>query len=1085
MPRIQCEFPVLVMPQKGSYRVRLLFNNHFSTEAVRFKDALEILIKRIKRALVEFSATRDNLEDLFWYHFNPKIHFYQQRLQFSLGQTYIDGHFAIAEFKIKEQKIAFLPFVDNKFLMLFSDSKTYGSNIAQIEGQVHEYLREQRKKEDYFSAQYYYASGKEFITTVDFYVNIKQDKFPFESSGFSFFALQHRQGEFDGAVEVNKVGQNWCDLYPDRLQRAILRDDIVNHLRNLIFSPRLTAIAVIGPSGAGRTTLLQEALYQQLQAHYQKPHPGKIPHFWHIDPTRIIAGMSIVGQWERRFEAILQFIKKRIDKRLRHRLFIDNVIALFRVGKSAGSDMTLSDVLKPYLEQRDFTLIIEASQEEWHKVQEMDRRFADLFEIVRINEASIKETASMVIKARKDLEQNFFCTIDEPVLPFLFKIQNTLLSNRAYPGNIIDFIQRVITKKDIDIITTSHIEAEIKTMTNLKAEFLDKELPLLATDIEKYLQQRLIGQPAAVSALTNVILLVKSALHDINKPIASMFFIGPTGVGKTQAAKELTRYLFEDESHLLRLDMNEFISPYDVERLIGSWRHPEGLLTSQVRYQPFTVLLLDEIEKAHASIHDLLLQVLGEGRLTDTLGRTTDFSRCIIILTSNLGAKQASKQLGFAKEDQKSQASSYKSAIEGFFRPEFINRIDDIVVFEALKPEDAIFILQIQLNDLLKRDGFLRRTTILNVSEKALQAVANKGFSQALGGRALKRAIEKELTLLAANQLASIPPSQAILMDIDWIDEHLKPRIIPLVPPEQSSAEQLTQLSLLKPDEKIITEILDNLHTMNTHLYQKREAIAVDWNNISFEFKAILSLQDDIQAKKDIFDELQWNLQTARDPEEIRFASTSKSATTPKCEWAKPGTASAIFGPQAQQQNLIDYLYDIYVQSPQLINEMQSDWLYKYIDYGYLQFFYQRFLQNSENYPVNITLKSLVTGKGQHELHYLSQEISNALKLLGFSTDINAIKDGFTITIEDNSIETILKSEIGIHMFHDNDGSILPISLFYQQESTTIVRSYAFDDKKQGFIADFKTGLINRSNLSAQEWHMLWYLNLGVSYENL
>ena len=230
---------------------------------------------------------------------------------------------------------------------------------------------------------------------------------------------------------------------------------------------------------------------------------------------------------------------------------------------------------------------------------------------------------------------------------------------------------------------------------------------------------------------------------------------------------------------MMRFDMNEYIDGGAVHRLIGDEHNPEGHLTGKVRYQPYGIVLFDEIEKAHPRVHDLLLQVLDDGRLTDSLGKTVDFTGTIIIMTSNVGARAASAQVGF-DTGQRDDSSVYRKAVENRFRPEFINRIDRIVIFESLQLEHILSIARLQIKELLKRDGFVRRTTILNISSDALEWVARRGYDEKMGGRALKRQIEKDLTTLSAEQLITTHTDNPIIFDILFEDQKLVPKITPL-----------------------------------------------------------------------------------------------------------------------------------------------------------------------------------------------------------------------------------------------------------------------------------------------------------------
>ncbi len=232
-----------------------------------------------------------------------------------------------------------------------------------------------------------------------------------------------------------------------------------------------------------------------------------------------------------------------------------------------------------------------------------------------------------------------------------------------------------------------------------------------------------------------------------------MLLLGPTGVGKTEFAKSLANYLFGNSDRLLRFDMNEYVSPNAVPQLVGTFAQPEGLLTAAVRRQPFAVLLFDEIEKGHPDVFDLLLQVLGEGRLTDARGRTTDFSNTIIVLTSNLGTQRTESGLGFGGVSSQGASTAIRAA-ENFFRPEFFNRLDRVIPFDRLSRDDMTIIARHLMADVLHRDGLVRRQCVLNATPQAIEWVIDQGYNPVLGARALKRAIEKELTRPIAAFLA-------------------------------------------------------------------------------------------------------------------------------------------------------------------------------------------------------------------------------------------------------------------------------------------------------------------------------------------
>ncbi len=1090
MPSVPLEFPVLVTPSKEGYHLRPLFLESPSSTAKRFRDAVDLLIKEVRRRFRSFETERGTIDELLWFAFNPKLKFELKKLCFALGPYMVFGDFAVVRFSLKAHQILCLPGFDNFFAIESKNLFEHGNFGEQLTNFVHDRLQERRKKNPSgFSPNDYYASGTEFVTTVSMQVSVKLGKFPFENQGNALFASLAGLGQnFSGATELARVGSNWRDDYPNRLQRAALRDDAVERLGKLLFGPLNTAVVIVGPPGCGRTTLLHETFYRYLQEQ-ENQSKSRAATIWHIDPNRVIAGMSIVGQWQRRFESILEYIIKGNQKRPSHtrpRLFVDNLVALFRVGKSAQNSLTLSDVLKPYLEQRALTFVAEASPEEWNVVMETDRRFTDLCQVFRLDEPSVADTARITLLERARLEQVHECEIENEAIERVFALTHSLLRNTAMPGNVVGFIERLAAKHRHSAIGIAQIEAAIGEISRMSSALLDRQKTLRKETVLKALSAQLVGQPKAVNCLADVIQTVKAGLQDPKKPMATMLFIGPTGVGKTQAAKVLTRYLFTDESQLIRLDMNEFVTEVDVGRLIGSWARPEGLLTTQVRHQPFCVLLLDEIEKAHPAIHDLLLQVLGEGRLTDALGRTTDFTNTLIILTSNLGAEQASRHVGFVERDAQNQASGYRAAVEDFFRPELLNRIDRMVVFKSLELQDAVAITRLQLDDLLQRDGFVRRATILNISEQALVEVAQRGFDAVLGGRALKRAIERDLTALAATQLVNLNATQPIILDILWENERLQPRITALLPtpPSIGATTQLTQLLTYES----VSRLLEFVTELRERLYGLRDIQAVDLSATTDKVRLLLTMQEEVFEIKEELDEILWAIETARDPDEASFAAATQSALF-QFGWSKEQYLnSADF---YAHQDIRDFLEEMYVVAPRLIRDSNSKWLNLLMNATLLGFFCRGTELNQQE-DLKLILHSRVHGSGETELDYLVTAYEKALALIGIETTrLSLTTPGFRhLQIKGPRLQTLLRGEEGIHLFHLPNENALPIQVSLNPLNTEpiatsktlhIIRSYALpapDSGKAGVLTDLRTGMLNRSTIAPHEWALLWYANL-------
>lgn len=1063
MPTIPLEFPVLVTASKEGYHLRPLFIKEPHCTAKRFSKAVDLMIKEVQRLFRSFEMERCTSNDLLWFAFNPKITFM------------LSGPIASVRFALKGHLIICFPKFDHFFAIL-DKKKSIHIQVSRIISNC--ICKERKKDPGNFSIEDYDSNKHEFVTTISLSVTIKQASFPFETEMEEWFAsLNSQQETFSGAIELARVATNWKDAYPDKLQRAILRDEVVERLEPLILGETKTAIVIIGTPGCGRTTVLQEAYFRYLKRcedlKKRKVHKP-ITTIWHVDPNRVIAGMSIVGQWQRRFESILEHV---IQSPSQPRLFFDNLVALFRVGKSAQNTLTLSDVLKPYLEQRSLTFIAEASPAEWNIVIETDRRFADLCHVFRLEESNMLDTARIAIKKRAFLEHKYECQIDHAALERIFSLRHSVLQSTAMPGNVINFLERLSAKHHLAKIGISQVETAVNEISRMSSDILTRAKVLSYKSIQSALSQQLIGQDEAIECLVALIQTIKAGLADPKKPLASLLFIGPTGVGKTQAAKVLNQYLFTDASQLIRLDMNEFVTDADVGRLIGSWGRPDGLLTTKIRHQPFSIVLLDEIEKAHPAIHDLLLQVLGEGRLTDVLGRTTDFTHTIIILTSNLGAEHAKRRLGFVERDAQNQATSYRAAVEDFFRPELLNRIDRMVVFNSLRVEDAIAISRIQLESLLQRDGFVRRNTVLNISEDALKTVARKGFDDLLGGRALKRAIERDLTVLAATQLVTLSDRQAILLDIDWHQDHLHPHITALTPLKTDKALNSHLRQHTQTLERV-TQLLEHTIALRRRFYHLQDTQELlEHDALTDENNLILHMQDAVFDIKESLDETLWAMEIARDPTEMRFAASTQQLNF---SWSQ----SRPFDHYPHQE-IRDYLEELYILTPKLIRDAQSQWVYLIIKTAFLEFFCEGF-ELKQQKQCTLILTSRIQGSGDTELEYLLSAYEKTLAYIGLYTTHKTPAPGIRhLYIKGPRIHTLLKTEEGLHLFHPSNENVIPIQVSLTQPTVqntlNIIRHYALPTehgRKTGVIKDLRTGMLNRSGLKAYEWAMLWYANI-------
>jgi ATP-dependent Clp protease ATP-binding subunit ClpA len=604
--------------------------------------------------------------------------------------------------------------------------------------------------------------GKAWITSVEVSIDVPSLHTPTVENALA--ALGDLEA-IHGANELARVGRSLNSLYPDDLDQAINREAEVNELTSLLSASDQRPVLVVGKRLVGKTAVIHEFVRRRMERRRTSEttlHVASIADLagdvWLISPQRLISGMSYLGQWEGRVLAILKE-----SQRKHHTLYFDGLIGLFYAGQSSASQLSVANVLKPYLERRDVRVLAECTPEVFRVLQELDRSFADLFQIVRIEEPNEEKNLQTLLGTRRALERQHDTCFHADVLPVVIDLTRRYVSDAAFPGKAARLLQSLAAKHKTGKVTRAEALAEFSARSGLSVSFLDDRSAMDHAGVVEALSAEVIGQEAAVTACADAVTIAKARLNDSIRPIASFLFLGPTGVGKTQCAKALANYLFGDRERLIRFDMNEFASYYSVARLTGTFDAPEGLLTSAVRRSPFAVLLFDEIEKAHPAVFDLLLGVMGDGRLTDARGQLVDFSNTIIILTSNLGVREAASELGF-RQTNRSEASVYRLAAEKFFKPEFFNRLSRVVPFERLRREDVQRIANLLIEDVFKREGLVRRGVKLVVETGALNLLVEAGYHPQLGARALKRTLERQVTAPIAARLSATSPDQPLII---------------------------------------------------------------------------------------------------------------------------------------------------------------------------------------------------------------------------------------------------------------------------------------------------------------------------------
>ena len=1084
MPVTTLTIPALIQPVQLNgqdvYHVRPLFFDSPVATHRRYADAVSQFKGLMKRRFAGYQFRRQTAEQLLWFKFGPEVKLSHFNYDFSIGSHFVMGKFSVASFELHGNVFACLPSLGNFMFIAPKDERGKHDLKAAAGKTIRELLRKFKQNEgNDFDASQYYTPRREFLTIVRQEVSVKDGAFSFEDTGsLDIFASFRNIKEFEGSEEIEKVGQDLCAKYPDELRRAWYQDELVLQLYDLIFRRGNTPTVIVGREGVGKHTIIDEVAYRYMQAGDKPNEDWKRHYLWHINPNRIIAGMSIVGYWERRFEAILKYVQKPQGRtNFPDKILIDNPVALLRIGKAAQSDLSLANVLKPYLEKRLVQVILLATPEEWKIIQESDRSFSDLFQVLRVPEPDLKTAIKITLQNRRLLELRNECNITVPAISQLFTIQRNYLKNKALPGSVMKLLTQLTAKHSRQTIDAPEVREEFKAFSGLQERIFDEQTTVEETEISEILAHELVGQPKAVEALSQAIHLIKAKMTDRNRPLASFLFIGPTGVGKTHAAKLLCKTILGSEDHLLRFDMNEYIDEGALHRLIGDYYNPEGQLTGKVRYRPFSVILLDEIEKANPAIHDLLLQVLDDARLTDSLGRTVDFSNTIIVMTSNLGAREVGSQIGYSHGEPDDEGV-YRKAIENFFRPEMVNRIERITVFNPLNFSEIQKIAQLQIRELLQRDGFVRRTTIVNVSQEALDWVARRGFDARMGGRALKRQIERDLTLLSAEQLIKTTTDTPLILDIFFENDHLVPHITPLEFIRSLDEKWLPAL----PDEDNANRFFSKLLKKFNHIdrqienfEQRRQkkghlldvgAEDADWKHYDFKNK-VFDLKEDIQFKQLRRKERKQQMTPVLPFRLKRVYLSNVDDLSSKAR--KEILRDKFFQEEALKELREEYRH----LSPQF-DSAQTDYLLSYLDLAFLELMLEGFLHEKTD-KVTLRFESCVTNAGGDEIEFLVNHYAKFFEKLDIP--IKIAPDRLSIRVEEHSLGKLLAGEEGMHLFYLSHNIPIPIRLTVEtdgaeaRKSLKVIRIYDGMDT----VTDLRTGYTTTVSMTPDEFKLLVY----------
>ena len=529
-----------------------------------------------------------------------------------------------------------------------------------------------------------------------------------------------------------------------RIDPVIGRDTELVELAEVLARRKKNNVIIVGEPGVGKTAIAEGLALNIVNEECPDILKGKI--VWSLDVTSLVAGTKYRGEFEERAKAVFDQLAKK-DNVI---LFIDEIHMIMGAGSAGGSNIDIANLLKPLLAGGKLLCIGATTSEEYRENFEKDRALQRRFQKVVIDQPSKEDTKKIVKGLKKHYEEFHGLEYDEEAMELAVDLAERYMHGKFNPDRAIDVIDVAGARNKLHNIPgkidKSAIERAVSKITRIPIDMIDAKENTNYANLETNIKKKLFGQDKAVGALVESILVAKSGMRQTNKPIGSFLFVGPTGTGKTELCRQLAANL---DVKLRKYDMSEYMEQHSVSKLIGAppgyVGHAEGgagsgQLINDVEESPNCIVLLDEVEKAHPSVMNLLLQVMDDGRLTSSTGKTADFSNVILIMTSNLGAAQKSKRaIGFSNDHD----DASMQAVNKFFSPEFRNRLDAMVEFVSLKREHIDMIVKKsvdELNDMLKDKNVRIELTL-----GAKAWLREKGYIPDMGARPLQRVINDHI----------------------------------------------------------------------------------------------------------------------------------------------------------------------------------------------------------------------------------------------------------------------------------------------------------------------------------------------------
>lgn len=572
------------------------------------------------------------------------------------------------------------------------------------------------------------------------------------------FKTAERPFEEPSGHPLAQFGADLTQLARDgKVDPVIGRDREIDRVIQILSRRKKNNPILIGEAGVGKSAIVEGLALRIARGEVPATIAGK--RIFSLDVSALVAGTKFRGEFEERMQQLLDLLRRSRDTIV----FIDEIHTIVGAGSTQGS-LDTANILKPALARGELQTIGATTLDEYRTDIESDTALERRFQRVLVEPTTPEQTLGILRRIAPDYERHHRVRYSDEALRACVELTGRYVTGRCFPDKAIDaldeagsraHLQRNAATATVEI-GEGLVRRVVSDMTGIPAERVSEDEASRLRSLRDHLARRVVGQQEAVERIARTIRRSRAGLQDENRPIGVFLFVGPTGVGKTLLAKEVSKWLFDEHRGLIRIDMSEYAEKHNVARLIGPppgyvGYGEGGQLTEAVRRQPYAVVLLDEIEKAHPEVFNTLLQLFDEGRLTDGSGRTVDFRNTILIMTSNVGSREVARKplrVGYATPSKGAAPDTapdgeYRRALERVFAPEFLNRIDDIVIFRTLDAGDVVRIIDLELQGLFTRTGRLGYK--IKVTEGAKRRLASMGYEARYGVRSLRRTLAEQV----------------------------------------------------------------------------------------------------------------------------------------------------------------------------------------------------------------------------------------------------------------------------------------------------------------------------------------------------